>query len=101
MDGIRSAVRRSVLACQGIPDSPSVEPVWGGTVAYRGLVPRDVLDRVWPGHRAIATPMMVRLIYVWKIGFTTDEEILYIVRWEIQGCSILFLNSMGKSLTFS
>ncbi|KAF8193048.1 salicylate hydroxylase [Pholiota molesta] len=58
MDGIRSTVRKSVLAHQGIPDAPSVEPVWSGTVAYRGLVGRDVLDRVFPGHRAIATPMM-------------------------------------------
>jgi salicylate hydroxylase len=76
MDGIRSTVRKSVLAHQGTPDSPSVEPVWGGTVVYRGLVGRDVLDRVFPGHRASTTPMMVSLIYVCKIGFAADEEMI-------------------------
>lgn len=62
MDGIKSAVRKSLLLHQGLPDSPSMEPVWSGTIAYRGLVPRDVLDEVFPGHRAITTPMMVSLV---------------------------------------
>jgi len=58
MDGIKSAVRKSLLLKQGIPNSPSMEPVWSGTIAYRGLVSRDVLDAIFPGHRSITTPMM-------------------------------------------
>ncbi|KJA15142.1 hypothetical protein HYPSUDRAFT_92085 [Hypholoma sublateritium FD-334 SS-4] len=58
MDGIKSAVRKSLLAKQGILSSPCLEPVWSGTIAYRGLVSRDVLDAVFPGHRTITTPMM-------------------------------------------
>ncbi len=58
MDGIKSTVRKSLLEKQGIPHSPCLEPVWSGTIAYRGLVSRDVLDTVFPGHRSITTPMM-------------------------------------------
>ncbi|KJA21956.1 hypothetical protein HYPSUDRAFT_67299 [Hypholoma sublateritium FD-334 SS-4] len=58
MDGIKSAVRKSLLSKQGLTNSPSMEPVWSGTIAYRGLVSRDVLDKVFPGHRTITTPMM-------------------------------------------
>lgn len=58
MDGIKSSVRKSLLLKQGLSNSPSMEPVWSGTIAYRGLVSRDVLDTVFPGHRAITTPMM-------------------------------------------
>lgn len=58
MDGIKSAVRKSLLLKQGLTNSPSMEPVWSGTIAYRGLVSRDVLDKVFPGHRTITTPMM-------------------------------------------
>ncbi len=58
MDGIKSSVRKSLLSKQGLANSPSMESVWSGTIAYRGLVSRDVLDTVFPGHRAITTPMM-------------------------------------------
>lgn len=58
IDGIKSTVRKSLLLKQGLPDSPSMSPIWSGTVAYRGVVPRDVLDALFPGHRSITTPMM-------------------------------------------
>ncbi|KJA15321.1 hypothetical protein HYPSUDRAFT_80542 [Hypholoma sublateritium FD-334 SS-4] len=57
MDGIKSALRKSFLQ-QNIPMSRSIDPVWSGTMAYRGLVGRDVLDKEFPGHRTITTPMM-------------------------------------------
>ncbi len=59
MDGIKSCLRKSFLQ-QNIPLSRSIDPVWSGTMAYRGLVSRDVLDKEFPGHRSITTPMMVR-----------------------------------------
>ena len=58
MDGIKSCLRKSFLQ-QNIPMSRSIDPVWSGTMAYRGLVSRDVLDKEFPGHRSITTPMMV------------------------------------------
>ncbi|KJA15916.1 hypothetical protein HYPSUDRAFT_71778 [Hypholoma sublateritium FD-334 SS-4] len=57
MDGLKSEVRKSSLQ-QHIPSSRSVDPVWSGTMVYRGLVERDVLDKQFPGHRTITTPMM-------------------------------------------
>ncbi|KAF9471764.1 salicylate hydroxylase [Pholiota conissans] len=63
MDGIKSTVRKSLLIKQGLPNSPSMEPIWSGTIAYRGLVPRDELDKIFPGHRSITTPMMHVVAY--------------------------------------
>lgn len=59
MDGIKSAVRKSLLIKQNLPRSPSIDPVWSGSIAYRGLIPRDVLEQAYPGHPAITMPMLV------------------------------------------
>ncbi|PPQ64966.1 hypothetical protein CVT24_008154 [Panaeolus cyanescens] len=58
MDGIKSTVRKAFLASQGLSKSPSWNPVWSGTVAYRGLVAAEALEAELPGHRAVKTPMM-------------------------------------------
>ncbi|KIM41421.1 hypothetical protein M413DRAFT_445432 [Hebeloma cylindrosporum] len=63
MDGIKSAVRKFFLLKHGLPNSPSIHPIWTGTVAYRGLVPIKELEAELPGHRAVQTPMM----YVGKL----------------------------------
>jgi salicylate hydroxylase len=59
MDGINSAVRKCFLFNHGLPKSPSIHPIWTGTVAYRGLVPIEKLEVALPGHRAVHTPMIV------------------------------------------
>lgn len=59
MDGINSAVRKCFLLKHGLPKSPSLHPIWTGTVAYRGLVPIEKLEVELPGHRAVHTPMIV------------------------------------------
>ena len=59
VDGIKSTVRRRLLE-KNIPSSLSIDAVWSGTTMYRGLIGRDVLDKEFPGHRAITTPIMVR-----------------------------------------
>ena len=56
-DGIKSTVRKIFLANR--PGQESIEPVWTGTYAYRGLIPRDVLLKTMPGHRATRVPVMV------------------------------------------
>ncbi|KAF9044144.1 salicylate hydroxylase [Panaeolus papilionaceus] len=58
MDGIKSTVRKDFLASQGLSKSPSWNPVWSGTVAYRGLVATEALEAELPGHRAVRGPMM-------------------------------------------
>ncbi|KAF8964497.1 salicylate hydroxylase [Flammula alnicola] len=61
MDGIKSAVRSGLLLKTGLSQSLFLDPVWSGTVAYRGLVPAENIETVFPGHRAINTPMMMYL----------------------------------------
>ncbi|KDQ56872.1 hypothetical protein JAAARDRAFT_36352 [Jaapia argillacea MUCL 33604] len=59
-DGIKSAVRRTMLENQIAQASPEesrellerVPPMWSGTVAYRGLIPRPILEAKWPKHQA-------------------------------------------------
>lgn len=59
-DGIKSTVRRLFLARKGTTeDLGSINPMWTGSVAYRGLVPVDDLEHRFPGHRATMVPVMV------------------------------------------
>jgi len=63
-DGIKSVVRQTLfteLASSGKVSHEEAEtpnPVWSGTVAYRGLIPKDVLERRFPGHRALKDDIM-------------------------------------------
>lgn len=59
-DGIKSTVRRIFLASRpGNGCQKSIEPIWTGSYAYRGVIPRHtVLDR-FPGHRVTRNPVMV------------------------------------------
>ena len=59
MDGIKSIVRKCFLQKQGLLSSPSLNPVWDGRIAYRGLILADDLEKQLPGHRALTIPMMV------------------------------------------
>ncbi|KIK67169.1 hypothetical protein GYMLUDRAFT_156392 [Collybiopsis luxurians FD-317 M1] len=59
-DGIKSCARaqlfREAAERTGNPELLQyVNPVWTGTIAYRGLIP---IERLPPTHRAIAEPMM-------------------------------------------
>ncbi|KAJ3971815.1 salicylate hydroxylase [Lentinula raphanica] len=49
-DGIKSAVRKYV--------SKSGELVFTGSRAFRGLVPRETLERLYPNHRALVNAIM-------------------------------------------
>ncbi|KAF8882257.1 salicylate hydroxylase [Infundibulicybe gibba] len=60
-DGIKSAVRKIFLGNlrQANKGSAScVDPIWSGTSAYRGLVPREALAQKMPNHSALSSPMM-------------------------------------------
>jgi len=58
-DGIRSITRRLFLASQiGDGYQESIDPVWTGTYAYRGIIPRDELLKKIPGHRVTRAPVM-------------------------------------------
>jgi len=63
VDGIKSVVRKCFLEKQGLSSSPSFNPVWTGSFAYRGLVPAEDLEKEFPGHRAVIMPVM----YVGKL----------------------------------
>ena len=60
-DGIKSAVRKIFLESRPRDHRESVKPVWTGTYAYRGIVPRDVLLKRSPDHRATRVPIMVSI----------------------------------------
>ena len=66
-DGIKSVVRKQLLEDYvhkrgGDPRLlQHVEPVWSGTIAYRGLIPVERLRKAdGTEHRTIRSPMMVR-----------------------------------------
>ncbi|KJA16008.1 hypothetical protein HYPSUDRAFT_80276 [Hypholoma sublateritium FD-334 SS-4] len=63
MDGINSVVRKGLLIKQGLSTSASLDPVWTGTIAYRGLIEQAGLEAMFPGHRVLTTPVM----YVGKL----------------------------------
>ncbi|KAJ3999660.1 FAD/NAD-P-binding domain-containing protein [Lentinula boryana] len=59
-DGIKSSTRAQLLkeAADRSGDVTLlkfIDPVWTGTIAYRGLIP---VERLPPSHRSIANPMM-------------------------------------------
>ena len=60
IDGIKSVVRKCFLEKRGLLSSPSYNPVWTGSIAYRGLVSVDEIEKEFPGHRAVVMPVMVR-----------------------------------------
>lgn len=64
-DGIRSAVRRSLLLREA-QEAPSdvaeqlrscIEPCWSGVVCYRAVLPAARLAAISPHHRALHLPM--------------------------------------------
>ncbi|KAA1475202.1 FAD/NAD(P)-binding domain-containing protein [Dentipellis sp. KUC8613] len=61
-DGIKSTIRKCLLqdlAARGQPELlDCIEPIWTGTVAYRGLIPVEQLRSAEKVHRAVDTPMM-------------------------------------------
>ena len=60
IDGIKSVVRKCFLEKRGLLSSPSFNPVWTGSIAYRGLISVDEIEKEFPGHRAVSMPVMVR-----------------------------------------
>ena len=56
-DGIRSVVRSKLFSTTSTP----VDPVWSGTVAYRSLIPQEVLKKINPEHPSLTKGMMVSL----------------------------------------
>ena len=60
-DGIKSTVRKTFLESRPRDYQESIEPIWTGTYAYRGIVPRDALLKGSPGHRAARIPVMVSI----------------------------------------
>lgn len=65
-DGIKSTIRKQMLEEKAAATGQKellrhINPVWTGTMAYRGLIPVDRLKARDGGeHRTIETPMMVR-----------------------------------------
>ncbi|EIN11914.1 FAD/NAD(P)-binding domain-containing protein [Punctularia strigosozonata HHB-11173 SS5] len=57
-DGIKSLVRKQMYEQHAVSDPRLlgfIDPVWSGTIAYRGLIPKEELST---SHRAIDRPMM-------------------------------------------
>ncbi|KAG2004822.1 salicylate hydroxylase [Coprinopsis cinerea AmutBmut pab1-1] len=54
-DGIKSAVRKQFLKSvrKGLSVGESgCDPVWSGSLAYRGLLSHEAIEKQFPGHRA-------------------------------------------------
>ena len=59
-DGIKSTVRKLFLSSQpGTGYQESIEPVWTGWYAYRGIVPREELVKRIPNHTVTKVPVKV------------------------------------------
>ncbi|KAF8990578.1 hypothetical protein BDQ17DRAFT_1371746 [Cyathus striatus] len=57
-DGIKSCVRAQFIS-KRLPDQQrSINPVWGGTTAYRSLVDADKIKQKFPEHIALSKIMM-------------------------------------------
>ncbi|KAF8990587.1 hypothetical protein BDQ17DRAFT_1255679, partial [Cyathus striatus] len=60
-DGIKSHVRAQFIS-KRLPDQQeSINPVWGGTIAYRSLIDADKIKQSFPEHIALTKIMLVRL----------------------------------------
>lgn len=74
-DGIKSAVRHTLfsnLAKEGKiseEEATRTNPIWSGTVAYRALIPKEVLEAKAPGHRALTEDMLVSFFRVFLTVF--------------------------------
>ncbi|KAL0068338.1 hypothetical protein AAF712_004725 [Marasmius tenuissimus] len=72
-DGVKSVVRRDLKG-------PQTSPIYSGTVAFRGLVPREKLEQAHPGHRALEQPIQYcgkdRHIVVYPISQNTIVNIV-------------------------
>ncbi|KIL58547.1 hypothetical protein M378DRAFT_27484 [Amanita muscaria Koide BX008] len=59
-DGVKSVMRRLFLTNQpGDGYKESIDPVWSGSYAYRGIVSSEELFKKLPGHRAARDSVMV------------------------------------------
>ncbi|PPR04131.1 hypothetical protein CVT26_001323 [Gymnopilus dilepis] len=80
MDGINSVVRKCFLTYQGVPTSPSMNPVWSGYTGYRALIQASRLRAENPHSRALQVPMLHIVTYPVSSGeiinaaFWTFEE---------------------------
>ncbi|KAH8111729.1 hypothetical protein DFH11DRAFT_1790494 [Phellopilus nigrolimitatus] len=92
-DGIHSATRHTLLElaakdaeADGAEDGMKaaavlrgmVEPVWSGSVAYRGVIPREKLEKLNPNHRAMHTAQNGRTVE----ERTKSELLEQYVGWE-------------------
>ena len=59
-DGIKSGVRKQFLKeiRKGMA-APTADPVWSGTLAYRGLLSHDAIEKQFPNHRAKSRAVIV------------------------------------------
>lgn len=76
-DGIKSTVRQLFLTRLPSPDKYTkyLEPVWSGTIAYRGLVAREDLEKIYPGHRALnLTRVLVSPVLTEGPSFNKDHN---------------------------
>ena len=82
-DGIHSVTRRTLLNLaandaekNGSEDSQKtadalrgfIEPIWSGAMIYRGLIPREKLEKLNPNHSALTTSQLVCIYYCHRIS---------------------------------
>ncbi|TFK18990.1 salicylate hydroxylase, partial [Coprinopsis marcescibilis] len=92
-DGIRSATRKQYLSSvrrelkakeemkRPEQEGEDTDPVWSGTLAYRGLLAHEKIEREFPGHRGMTRPVIHLVVYPLSNGrftnvvaFTTDPK---------------------------
>ncbi|KAJ7681771.1 hypothetical protein B0H17DRAFT_942590 [Mycena rosella] len=60
-DGVHSATRQSMFRYMGDGYEQYILPVFNGTIAYRGMLPKTKLVETYPDHRALDGPKLVRI----------------------------------------
>ncbi|OBZ71586.1 Salicylate hydroxylase [Grifola frondosa] len=101
-DGIKSNVRATMYrsfaaeAQQAGDDVKATtlrahaDPIWLGTIAYRGLIPRVVLETVQKNHRAIHTPTMYLGKYKYLVVYPVSRGqeinvVVFVSKPELEG----------------
>lgn len=63
------------------PVADFIDPVWSGTLVYRALIPKAVLDATWPGHRVCEGPVCVSLFLFHVLCFLFFFRFSWFFSW--------------------
>ncbi|KAF8992592.1 salicylate hydroxylase [Cyathus striatus] len=71
-DGIKSGIRKEFIEKRFPEDSGSIDPVWGGTIAYRSLIRTERIRERFPDHPSLSKS----IVYIGKGKSTITYPIM-------------------------